>query len=85
MFSRYPEFFELFGDFRGYVDFWLLQDLVSSDYDAVRFLLPFDEFETVVARDVAEFDRYRVASLAFCAARGEQMVRWAQEGQPDPR
>ena len=30
-------FFDLFGDFRGYVEFFLLQDLVSEDYSAVRF------------------------------------------------
>lgn len=30
-------FFDLFGDFRGYVDFFLLKDLVSGDYSAVRF------------------------------------------------
>lgn len=30
-------FFDLFGDFRGYVDFFLLQNLVSEDYSVVRF------------------------------------------------
>ena len=28
--SSYREFFELFGDFRGYVEFFLLQDLVAE-------------------------------------------------------
>ena len=30
-------YFDLFGDYRGYVDFFLLQDLVSEDYFAVIF------------------------------------------------
>ena len=30
--ARYPEFFALFENFRGYVDFFLLQDLVTDDY-----------------------------------------------------
>ncbi|MBR0430824.1 hypothetical protein IJJ05_00850 [Candidatus Saccharibacteria bacterium] len=30
-------FFDLFGNFRGYVDFFLLQDLMSEDYSAVKF------------------------------------------------
>ena len=30
-------FFELFCDFRGYVDFFFLNDLVSADYDKVEF------------------------------------------------
>ena len=29
-------FFELFADFRGYVDFFLLQDCVSKDYEEVK-------------------------------------------------
>ena len=35
--GRYAGFFALFEDFQGYVDFFLLQDLLSSDYEAVRF------------------------------------------------
>src|SRR4051812_31497882 len=30
--ARYTDFFALFGDFRGYVDFFLLQDLVTVDH-----------------------------------------------------
>jgi len=41
---RYSDFFDLFVDFKGFVDFWLLQDLVSSDYERVEFLLPFESF-----------------------------------------
>ena len=44
--ALYPEFFGLFGDFRGYVDFFLLQDLVTDDYARVRFFLPFADFTT---------------------------------------
>ena len=32
--GRYREFFDLFDDFRGYVDFFLLQVLVTDDYRA---------------------------------------------------
>ena len=42
--ARYSDFFALFGDFRGYVDFFLLQDLVTDDYSAVRCFMPFDDF-----------------------------------------
>ena len=45
-FDRYAYFFSLFGDFRGFVDFFLLQDLVSKDYSAVNFHTPFEEFRT---------------------------------------
>jgi hypothetical protein len=31
------DFFDLFIDFKGYVDFFLLQDLVSKDYSVIKF------------------------------------------------
>src|SRR4051812_46540710 len=43
--ARYGQFFGLFIDFKGYVDFFLLQDLVSDDYSAVHFFSPFIDFD----------------------------------------
>lgn len=43
-FNRYESFFSLFADFKGYVEFFLFQDLVSEDFSSVRFHLPFDGF-----------------------------------------
>ena len=39
------EFFDLFVNFKGYVDFFYLQDLVSEDYTSVKFLLENGEFK----------------------------------------
>ena len=44
MFLRYQNFFGLFRDFRGYIDFFLLQDLVTENYAQIKFYLPFDNF-----------------------------------------
>jgi len=41
---RYQDFFRLFRDFRGYIDFFLLQDLVTKNYEQIKFYLPFDNF-----------------------------------------
>lgn len=38
--NRYTEFFDLFVDFRGYVEFFLLQDLVTDDLKNVKFFIP---------------------------------------------
>ena len=38
------KFFELFIDFKGYVDFFYLNDLVSDDYKSINFYLDFDNF-----------------------------------------
>jgi hypothetical protein len=44
IFLRYRDFFDLFRDFSGYVDFFLLQDLVTENYAEIKFYLPFDNF-----------------------------------------
>ncbi|MBJ7458273.1 MAG: hypothetical protein JHD02_03700 [Thermoleophilaceae bacterium] len=82
-FGRYPEFFALFRDFRGYVDFWLLQDLVSPDYSQINFYLPFDEFDIPIARSVDEWNTYRRNSIAFCNARNRRIEQWALENLGD--
>lgn len=43
--ERYREFFALFGDFTGYVSFFLLQDLVAPDFSSVKFLHSFTDFD----------------------------------------
>ena len=43
-FVNEKEFFDLFVDFKGYVDFFFLQDCVSSDYRSVNFWLGNGEF-----------------------------------------
>ncbi|MGM9994779.1 MAG: DUF6994 family protein [Candidatus Avigastranaerophilus sp.] len=39
------KFFGLFVDFKGYVNFFYLNDLVSDDYKSVKFFLDFDNFK----------------------------------------
>jgi hypothetical protein len=43
--ARYGDFFRLFGSFRDYVCFFLLDDLLDDAGD-IRFHLPFDDFRT---------------------------------------
>src|SRR5205085_9583448 len=58
-FSRYRNFFDLFGSFAGYVDFWLLADLVDTD-GSVKFFLPSEHFTLPSApQALADY-------LAFC-------------------
>ena len=44
--KRYASFFDLFQDFKGYVDFFLFQDFVSNDYATTKLAKPFDNFES---------------------------------------
>jgi len=58
--ARYDDFFALFEDFSGYVDFFLLQDLVSSDKAVVTFFMPFDGFRSpAVPKDADTYSEYR--------------------------
>lgn len=75
VFARYNNFFALFEDFRGYVDFWLLQDLVEDNYSAVRFFMPFDGFRPPAKpRDIDTYREYRRLSIDFVEARNRRIA-----------
>jgi hypothetical protein len=72
--QRYSSFFALFENFRGYVDFFLLQDLVVDDYSAVTFLMPFDNFRTsAVPESVDAYRDYRRLTIKFLEARNRRI------------
>jgi len=73
--ARYADFFDLFGDFAGYVDFFLLHDLVSPDGDEVRFLMHFDDFQgPSVPMTLDEYLEYRRTTLDFIEARNQRIA-----------
>lgn len=74
--AAYWDFFELFESFEGYVDFFLLQDLVADD-GSVQFLRNFDGFSaSPLPRDVEDYREYRARSMAFLAARNRRIAAW---------
>ncbi|WP_273242174.1 DUF6994 family protein [Hyphomonas atlantica corrig.] len=74
--ARYAEFFALFDNFDGYIDFFLLQDLVVEDGAAVKFFMPFEGFNTPsVPRDDSSYKAYRDRSIDFINARNRRMDR----------
>ena len=81
--ARYAEFFALFQDFRGYVDHFLLQDLVTEDYQAVRFFLPFDNFvSSPVPANLTAYLPFGDASIAFVEARNKRIAAWVKTNLP---
>lgn len=73
--ARYSDFFALFSTFRGYVDFWLLNDLVDREY-RVQFLLPFDDFgRSGAPASVSEYLQLATATTHFLNARTERIGR----------
>lgn len=71
--GRYPEYFSLFGDFRGYVSHFLLDDLLRAD-GTVDYLMPFDDFRPPsVPTDVASYLQYRSRTIDFVQARNQRI------------
>jgi hypothetical protein len=76
--ARYRAFFDLFESFTVYVDFFLLQDLVTADGSAVTFCMPCDDFTTpAVPQDFDTYVKYRRHTLEFLEARNRRIERYA--------
>ena len=76
--NRYQDFFSLFGDFRHYVEFFLLDDLVDPHSVEIRWYLPFDDFNrSPLPQTPDEYETYRHASLRFVRDRNRRILEWA--------
>jgi hypothetical protein len=73
--ERYTDFFGLFEDFRGYVEFFLLQDIVAEDFSGVKFFMPFDDFNMspLPASREAYVD-YKQHAIEFIQARNRRIL-----------
>jgi len=77
--ERYADFFALFENFRGYVEFFLLDDLVVESRDEVKFFMPFYDFvPPYVPQDVDTYIEYRQRSINFIMARNQRITAWCQ-------
>jgi len=71
--ERYAAFFRLFETFEGYVQFFLLDDLVDEN-GSVRFYLPFDDFQSPPKfRDVDDYLIYKKGVESFVGARSRRI------------
>lgn len=76
--SEHAGFFAPFEDFFGYVDFWLLQDLVEDGH--VRFWLPFDDFQgRAVPQDIESYLAYSQGRVDFITARNARIDDYARQ------
>lgn len=85
--TLHAHFFNLFDNFRGYVEHFLLQDLVGDDVDSVRFFQDFDNFlgEPLPAARPDDYREYMRRSMAFSRARNERIAAYAalRAGHPE--
>ena len=77
--KRYAEFFSLFENFKGYVDFFLLQDLVSDDYMEIKFCHPFDGFEfSPNPTSMMEYLEFKKNMLNFINGRNQRILNYGE-------
>ncbi|MDR0546969.1 MAG: hypothetical protein LBG77_05235 [Dysgonamonadaceae bacterium] len=70
---RYKNFFDLFGDFQGYINFFLLQDLID-ERGQIKFYLPFDNFaKPPTFEGVDDYLLYKHGVLDFIRRRNERI------------
>ena len=73
--ARYADFFGLFGDFAGYVDFFHLQDLVNEVSSTVKFFMPFGDFgEWVLPASLDAYLGYRRRAMEFIESRNRRIA-----------
>lgn len=70
-------FFKLFESFAGYVDFFLLQDLVDANYESINLFVPIKQiFESSpFPVSTAEYLEYMEGSTRFTLMRNERIIR----------
>ena len=74
-------FFDLFGDFRGYVEFFLLQDLVSGDYSVARFWDGWKDFADNPIPQTAEgYLEFLEREVEFVGRRNERIEMTMKNG-----
>jgi len=73
--ARYSSFFNLFENFKGYIEFFHLQDIVSDDFENVEFYLPFDNFKRVPRPQTKEeYLEYMQAVMLFIQQRNTRIL-----------
>jgi len=78
-FLRYKDFFDLFKNFKGYINFFLLNDLVDEN-ENIRFYLPFDNFKTKPTfANVDEYLVYKKRVMDFIKARNKRIDDYANQ------
>ena len=80
--SRYHDFFDLFVDFRGYCEYFLLQDLVDDKFNKVKFYLPFNEFELdPLPRSLEEYRTYLDNIKMFVLRRNQRIQAYYEKSK----
>lgn len=77
--SRYESFFKLFEDFNGYVQFFLLEDLIDKN-EKIKFYLPFDNFATRPSfKSIDDYKSYKSEVIKFILSRKSRIEKYIKQ------
>ena len=78
--NRYSDFFQLFGSFSGYVNYFFLEDLVSSNYDSINYFTstPIDLERSPIPQTKATYLQYMENSIQFLINRNNRINRYTE-------
>ncbi|RMZ49975.1 hypothetical protein EB822_10430 [Flavobacteriaceae bacterium PRS1] len=76
---RYKNFFDLFESFNGYIEFFLLEDLINEN-QKIRFYLPFDNFKSRPNfSTIEDYLTYKKGVMNFIKARNERIKNYTNQ------
>jgi len=79
IFDANRNYFSLFKNFKGFCDFFLLQDLVTDDFTKVKFFLPFNSFVfNPLPSSVDEYLEYRDKTIEFIKNRNNRIQNFSR-------
>lgn len=74
---KYENFFKLFTDFKGYCDFFFLQDLILDGYSKINFFLPFNGFsQKPKPKSVEEYNIFKNNCIDFISKRNNRIEQY---------
>lgn len=74
--QRYDSFFKLFESFKGYIDFFLFQDYVDSEYSSVNIASPFNNFNSSpIPNTVNEYMEYMNHTIELIHRRNKRIEK----------
>ena len=76
--AKNKAFFDLFVDFKGFVDFFFLQDCVSEDYKEVKMWFTPLYDSTVIPDSVDSYMKYIDAEMEFLRKRNKRIEKYAK-------
>lgn len=73
--TRYKDFFDLYIDFKGYVDFFMLQDFIDEK-GQIKFSLPFDNFNNPpLPQNADEYKQYKNHTIELMNSRNKRILK----------